>query len=63
MFLEMHEPKLIDLQSTRDRTKIRIGENRSDLRFALNLSFEEEKDAIAFFEACLAKLKGPKPSE
>jgi hypothetical protein len=63
MFLEMHNPQVIDLQSTRDRVKVRIGENKHELRFALNLSFLTEAEAISFFEIALSKLKGPKPSE
>ena len=63
MFLEMHNPKVIDLQSTRDRVKVRIGENRHELRFALCLSFLNEIEAIEFFESAIVKLKKPKPSE
>ena len=63
MFLELTEPKVIDLQSTRDRTKVRIGEDLSQGRFWLNLTFYSEEHAVAFFEACLAKLRAPRPLE
>ena len=55
MFIELNQPRTIDLVSTRDRCKVRIGEYQ-DLRLALVLSFENKTEALAFVDGMRSKL-------
>lgn len=55
MFLEMFKPRLIDINSTRDRVKIRIGEEHSKGQFWMNLVFENE-DQFKKFQKSIAEI-------
>ena len=48
MFLEFFNPKLVDITSTRDRIKIRIGEEFHPGQLWMNLVFDTEEKFKAF---------------
>ena len=40
MFIELYKPRVIDIYQTRDRVKLRVGEQTQDGRFWTNLTFD-----------------------
>lgn len=63
MFLELTGPVPLDRVSTSDRVKVRIREaGVPDGRYWVNLSFNDEQEAVAFFRDCIELVEAPNPA-
>jgi len=64
MFLEIVEPRVLDLISTRDRCKVRVCEKKvQDGRYWVSFSFLSADEATKFFKDCIDLVEKGGPAE